>query len=561
MAQFNCDGCGYKVSDVDVQCPKCNAPIGKLQIVCKVCGRMLFERDATLPQNDIFPKEKENYSCPNNCNGEVQAVFRYSNNGKNKYDASRTYLDRVKKYFILLFIVMPLSSSLTMSAQVIGMTGWDGITYDFYWKSLPNKADDFDKFDIVSTYMHGFSDYEGDVSSMTISQYTSDRRLLKESIFHFNPMQKIVSYKVGNTTVNYMYNGPLLQSVSLDLDNNLNSVSCFLGNYYVYNGGKLLQARTKYGAMVSYKRDANGRVIQADYKIKNYAQWIFRYEYGINDNIVTIKAYDANGKYLDAKVESVYDDKGRLISRLMKKNSEILYKYQYDDKDNLIYEEEYLAYDTHPRIYDFHKYENTYDSKGHLISVFRYTGSYKRNMRLENRRDLIAMGEKAMKIERKDYTISGKVSYKYDANGNWIEQKTNFSGQEQVIYRLFQYRKNGLWENQYKGENQNLLNDDTQYKSATEPQHPEGKAGLFRFLAKHIKYPTLAQENNIKGRVDVRFVVNEDGKLSDFEISKSVHPYLDNEALRVAKLLPRFIPALDKQGNPVRAYSTVSFTF
>ena len=293
----------------------------------------------------------------------------------------------------------------------------------------------------------------------------------------------------------------------------------------------------------------------------NRREWIFRYEYGINDNIMTIKAYDANGKYLDAKVESVYDDKGRLISRLMKKNSEILYKYQYDDKDNLIYEEEYSAYDTHPRIYDFHKYENTYDSKGHLISVFRYTGSYKRNMRLENRRDLIAMGEKAMKIERKDYTISGKVSYKYDANGNWIEQRTNFSGQEQVIYRLFQYRKNGLLENQYKGESQNLLNDDAQYKSATEPQHPEGKAGLFRFLAKHIKYPTLAQENNIKGRVDVRFVVNEDGKLSDFEVSKSVHPYLDNEALRVAKLLPRFIPALDKQGNPVRAYSTVSFTF
>lgn len=101
------------------------------------------------------------------------------------------------------------------------MTGWDGITYDFYWKNLPNKADDFDKFDIISTYMHGFSDYEGNVNSMTISQYTNDRRLLKESIFHFNSMQKLVSYKERNTTVNYMYNGPLLQSVSLDLDNNL----------------------------------------------------------------------------------------------------------------------------------------------------------------------------------------------------------------------------------------------------------------------------------------------------------------------------------------------------
>ena len=182
-------------------------------------------------------------------------------------------------------------------------------------------------------------------------------------------------------------------------------------------------------------------------------------------------------------------------------------------------------------------------------------------MRLENRRDLVTMGEKAMKIERKDYTISGKASYKYDTNGNWIEQKTNFSGREQIIYRLFQYRENALSENQHKEERQSLLNNDTQCKSVTEPQYPEGKVALFRFLAKNIKYPTLAQENNIKGRVDVRFVVNEDGKLSNFEVVKGVHPYLDKEALRVAKLLPYFIPALDKQGNPVRAYSTGSFTF
>lgn len=42
-----------------------------------------------------------------------------------------------------------------------------------------------------------------------------------------------------------------------------------------------------------------------------------------------------------------------------------------------------------------------------------------------------------MKIERKDYTISGKASYKYDTNGNWIEQKTNFSGREQIFTDYF----------------------------------------------------------------------------------------------------------------------------
>lgn len=167
MAQFNCDGCGCKVSDVDVQCPKCNAPIGKLQIVCKVCGCVLFERNATLLENNVFSKETENYSCPNSCNGEIQTVFQYPNNGRNKYDVNHSYLDEAKRLFIFLFVLMPLSSFFSISAQVIGMTGWDGITYDFYWKNLPNKADDFDKFDIISTYMHGFSDYEGNVNSMT----------------------------------------------------------------------------------------------------------------------------------------------------------------------------------------------------------------------------------------------------------------------------------------------------------------------------------------------------------------------------------------------------------
>lgn len=62
-------------------------------------------------------------------------------------------------------------------------------------------------------------------------------------------------------------------------------------------------------------------------------------------------------------------------------------------------------------------------------------------------------------------------------------------------------------------------------------------------------------------KVVVQFVVNEDGKLSDFKVIKSVHQYLDNEALRVVKLLPKFIPALDEQGNPVKAYVTIPLMF
>lgn len=64
---------------------------------------------------------------------------------------------------------------------------------------------------------------------------------------------------------------------------------------------------------------------------------------------------------------------------------------------------------------------------------------------------------------------------------------------------------------------------------------------------KNVKYPTLAQESNIKGKVVVQFLVNEDGSLSNFKIVQSVHQSLDNEVLRVLMLLPEFIPASDEK--------------
>ena len=78
---------------------------------------------------------------------------------------------------------------------------------------------------------------------------------------------------------------------------------------------------------------------------------------------------------------------------------------------------------------------------------------------------------------------------------------------------------------------------------------------------KNIKYPALAQESNIQGKVVAQFIVNEDGRLSNFKIVQSVHQSLDNEVLRVLMLLLKFIPASDEMGNPIKAYATISFTF
>ena len=64
------------------------------------------------------------------------------------------------------------------------------------------------------------------------------------------------------------------------------------------------------------------------------------------------------------------------------------------------------------------------------------------------------------------------------------------------------------------------------------PQFPGGNAEMMKFLKENIRYPKEAHEKNIQGRVIVRFIVNEDGQVSDAKVARSVDPLLDAEALR-----------------------------
>ncbi len=92
------------------------------------------------------------------------------------------------------------------------------------------------------------------------------------------------------------------------------------------------------------------------------------------------------------------------------------------------------------------------------------------------------------------------------------------------------------------------------------PQFPGGNAALFEYLSKHIKYPVIAEENGIQGRVIVTFVVERDGSITDVKVVKSVDPSLDKEAQRVVKGMPRWIPG-KQNGSAVRVKYTVPVTF
>ena len=92
------------------------------------------------------------------------------------------------------------------------------------------------------------------------------------------------------------------------------------------------------------------------------------------------------------------------------------------------------------------------------------------------------------------------------------------------------------------------------------PKFPGGMKGLQHVLAKNTKYPNIAIENDMQGKVYVRFVINEKGEVEDAYVIRSVYPILDKEALRVVRSLQNWEPG-KQGGKPVKVWFTVPITF
>ena len=95
----------------------------------------------------------------------------------------------------------------------------------------------------------------------------------------------------------------------------------------------------------------------------------------------------------------------------------------------------------------------------------------------------------------------------------------------------------------------------------TMPEFPGGQQALFKYLGENVKYPVIAQENGIQGRVICQFVVNKDGSIVDVVVVRSSgEPSLDKEALRVINSMPKWKPG-KQRGKPVRVKYTVPVNF
>jgi protein TonB len=124
-------------------------------------------------------------------------------------------------------------------------------------------------------------------------------------------------------------------------------------------------------------------------------------------------------------------------------------------------------------------------------------------------------------------------------------------------------------ENALNEQNQNLDSEtnpnfrtDAQKESEadTTPQFPGGKVALIRFIYSHIQYPSVALQQRIQGRVWCSFLVDRDGMVSDVALEQGVYIFLDEEAVRVLKTMPPWIPGKTQGKNvKMKVYLPVVF--
>ena len=104
--------------------------------------------------------------------------------------------------------------------------------------------------------------------------------------------------------------------------------------------------------------------------------------------------------------------------------------------------------------------------------------------------------------------------------------------------------------------------DDEEFFMVVEnmPEFPGGDLGLMKFIQKNVRYPAIAKEYNITGKVYVSFIVDKQGSVTNVKIVRGVDKNLDAEALRVVSLLPKYKPG-KQRGKAVRVMFTIPINF
>ena len=160
---------------------------------------------------------------------------------------------------------------------------------------------------------------------------------------------------------------------------------------------------------------------------------------------------------------------------------------------------------------------------------------------------------------------------------NVVDQvKQNMEKQEQLDNLRTANRANGSGGDNGKDEKTDRTDKDTQAQSPVAvdadnnplqlriveqlPEFPGGMVAMMKWLTRNLRYPYLAQQRKIQGKVVVTFIINRDGSIADIKIARPADPLLNSEALRVVRLMPRWKPGM-QNGKPCRTMFAIPVEF
>lgn len=110
-------------------------------------------------------------------------------------------------------------------------------------------------------------------------------------------------------------------------------------------------------------------------------------------------------------------------------------------------------------------------------------------------------------------------------------------------------------------DNYDASNDEVFHSSGHMPSFPGGDVALMKFIKDNMIYPSEALKNKIEGKVIVQFVVTKTGKVGKIKVVRSVNKELDQEAVRLIKMLPDFSPGRNNVGEPVNVWYILPVIF
>jgi len=138
---------------------------------------------------------------------------------------------------------------------------------------------------------------------------------------------------------------------------------------------------------------------------------------------------------------------------------------------------------------------------------------------------------------------------------------------EKESHLFFNLRKKSVTLTEYelktipKGSNQQDISDNDVFTVVEEqPYFPGGNDARHKFIVENIHYPDSALKNKIQGSVFVTFIVEKDGGLCNMRVLKGIGGGLDEEAVRVIKMMPKWIPGRQR-GTPVRVQCLLPIKF